>query len=251
MFEGDLGEMIAESATIVHSGTEGNLRRQRAVENEHRQPQLVTLPDERTSAATLRASPPKLPWSPARMVNFKPAAASAFSVASSTAHSAARCRLADGHSDRRNHRYPHAIWQIAIASASGHRGFRLSLWPSARRHLAARVRRRRRALKALAAAGLKFTILAGDQAASVARRGASQRWSVHLQRDELRLAVFRFDRALSAEISSVPLMDDGRAFGDHLAEVASNIRRGARCSSRPMARPSVIIKKAALPSSRG
>jgi len=76
-------------------------------------------------------------------------------------------------------------------------------------------------LQSVAAAGLKFTILAGDQGrfggeAAKNRSAGPFIW----QRDNLSLAVFRFDRALSAEISFGDAMADGKAFAERLAAVA-------------------------------
>ncbi len=76
-------------------------------------------------------------------------------------------------------------------------------------------------LQSVAEAGLKFTILAGDQGrfggeAANTRVAGPFVW----QRDSLSLAVFRFDRALSAEISFGNAMEDGKAFAERLAAFA-------------------------------
>ncbi len=76
-------------------------------------------------------------------------------------------------------------------------------------------------LLSLAAAGLKFTVLAGDQGSFGGEAADSRSAGPFIwQRDSLSLAVFRFDRALSAEISFGSAMDDGKAFADNLATVA-------------------------------
>ncbi len=76
-------------------------------------------------------------------------------------------------------------------------------------------------LESIAAAGLKFTILAGDQGrfsgdASPRRSAGPFQW----RRGNHGLAIFRFDRALSAEISFGNAMQDGAAFAKRIAEVA-------------------------------
>jgi hypothetical protein len=76
-------------------------------------------------------------------------------------------------------------------------------------------------LQALAEAGLKFTILAGDQGRFLGERANNRNAGPFTwQRDNLRLAVFRFDRARSAEISFDGAMDDGKAFAERLANLA-------------------------------
>jgi hypothetical protein len=83
-------------------------------------------------------------------------------------------------------------------------------------------------LEAVATAGLKFTILAGDQGRflgeAAKNRGAGPFvW----QRDDLSLAVFRFDRALSAEISFGNAMEDGKAFAERLATIVLEHEAGS------------------------
>ncbi len=76
-------------------------------------------------------------------------------------------------------------------------------------------------LEALAAAGLKFTILAGDQGSFGGEAANSRSAGPFIwQRDELRLAVFRFDRVLSGDVSFGEAMQDGMAFADRVAAVA-------------------------------
>jgi hypothetical protein len=76
-------------------------------------------------------------------------------------------------------------------------------------------------LEAVAAAGLKFTILAGDQGRFLGEAAKTHSAGPFIwQRDGLSLAVFRFDRVLSAEISFGTAMEDGKAFAEHLAAVA-------------------------------
>jgi hypothetical protein len=83
-------------------------------------------------------------------------------------------------------------------------------------------------LRSVAGAGLKFTILAGDQGrfggeAANTRSAGPFIW----QRDGLSLAIFRFDRALSAEISFGDAMLDGKAFADRLATFALEQQPGS------------------------
>jgi hypothetical protein len=76
-------------------------------------------------------------------------------------------------------------------------------------------------IQSLAEAGLKFTILAGDQGSFGGEAAQNRSAGPFIwQRDGLRLAVFRFDRALSAEISFGCAMDNGNAFADLLATIA-------------------------------
>ena len=76
-------------------------------------------------------------------------------------------------------------------------------------------------IESVAAAGLKFTILADDQGRFLGESAATRTAGPFIwQRDDLSLAVFRFDRALSAEVSFGDAMDDGKAFAERLAAVA-------------------------------
>ena len=75
-------------------------------------------------------------------------------------------------------------------------------------------------LESVAAAGLKFTILAGDQGRFLGAGNNRSAGPFMWRRDDLSLAVFRFDRALSAEISFGDAMADGKAFADHVATLA-------------------------------
>lgn len=76
-------------------------------------------------------------------------------------------------------------------------------------------------LESVAAAGLKFTILAGDQGRFLGEAAGNRSAGPFIwRRGDKSLAVFRFDRALSAEISFGDAMDDGKAFADRLATFA-------------------------------
>jgi hypothetical protein len=76
-------------------------------------------------------------------------------------------------------------------------------------------------LDSVASAGLKFTILAGDQGRFEGEAGKGRGAGPFIwRRGDLSLAIFRFDRALSAEISFGDALKEGAAFADRIAQVA-------------------------------
>jgi len=83
-------------------------------------------------------------------------------------------------------------------------------------------------IEAVAAAGLKFTILAGDQGRFLGDAASTRAAGPFIwQRDNLRLAIFRFDRALSAEVSFGNALEDGKPLADRIAEAALQHEPGA------------------------
>lgn len=81
-------------------------------------------------------------------------------------------------------------------------------------------------LKSVAAAGLKFVILGSQQGSfngADARSAGPFLWSA----DGLMLAVFRFDQALSAELSFGDMLDDGARMAESIVEAALALAPGA------------------------
>jgi alpha-amylase/alpha-mannosidase (GH57 family) len=80
-------------------------------------------------------------------------------------------------------------------------------------------------LVAVAQAGFKFVILGADQGyfSSSGREAGPFRW----QRDELSLAVFRFDRPLAGSIAFSDTLTDGANFAASLADTALALAPGA------------------------
>lgn len=80
-------------------------------------------------------------------------------------------------------------------------------------------------LAAVARAGLRFVILGADQGrfSSATREAGPFLW----QRDELSLAVFRFDRELAGWIAFSDALADGARFAEALAGTALALRPGA------------------------
>jgi hypothetical protein len=73
----------------------------------------------------------------------------------------------------------------------------------------------------LAQAGLKFTILAGDQGRFLGDAASTRAAGPFIwERDNLRLAIFRFDRELSAEVSFNSALEDGKALAERIVAVA-------------------------------
>jgi alpha-amylase/alpha-mannosidase (GH57 family) len=76
-------------------------------------------------------------------------------------------------------------------------------------------------LESVAAAGLKFTILAGDQGRFTGGTGSTRTAGPFIWRSgDLSLAIFRFDRELSTEISFTDALKDGAGLANRIAQVA-------------------------------
>lgn len=83
-------------------------------------------------------------------------------------------------------------------------------------------------LEAIAAAGLKFTIVAADQGRFNGPRADSRAAGPFIWRGrEHTLAIFRFDRPLSGEIAFGDLLNDGAKMADRLTETALALEPGA------------------------
>ena len=76
-------------------------------------------------------------------------------------------------------------------------------------------------LESVAAAGLKFTILAGDQGRFTGGTGSTRTAGPFIWRSgDLSVAIFRFDRELSTEISFTDALKDGAGLADRITQVA-------------------------------